>query len=97
MAFLKPVSIYFVFLTDDGVSEPRATSSRDGSPLPNVRQISNAVHAGTGKARSSKFLTLHTFQFGQFLDHDLIATPRQAGMCLIRRSLIISYHFSLLV
>ena len=82
--------IYFVYLTEDGVSEPRATSSIDGSQLPNVRQISNVVHAGTGKARSSKFLTLHTFQFGQFLDHDLIATPRQAGMCLIRRSLMIS-------
>ena len=76
-ASLKCVHVYF---TDDGVSNPRARSSRDGSPLPNVRRVSNEVHASTGRARRSRTLTLHAFQFGQFVDHDFIATPSQAGM-----------------
>ena len=69
------------FVTDDGLNLPRKQGV-NGSPLPSPRQVSNAVHRGT-KDVTSPFLTLHAFQFGQFLDHDVISTPVTSGKCLI--------------
>ncbi|KAH3858557.1 peroxidasin homolog pxn-2-like [Dreissena polymorpha] len=58
---------------DDGLNLPRSLGI-DGKPLPFARKVSNAVHRGSQQLKSPK-LTLQAFQFGQFLDHDLIITP----------------------
>jgi len=69
-----------LYTTDDGVGTPRANGVGN-SPLPNPRTVSNIVHdsvRGSDEVRSDD-LTLHAFQMGQFLDHDVIATPVQGG------------------
>ena len=49
-----------------------------GGNLPNPRTVSNLVHAvPQGDELRNDRITLHTFQMGQFLDHDVIATPAQ--------------------
>ncbi|XP_052234492.1 myeloperoxidase-like isoform X1 [Dreissena polymorpha] len=58
---------------DDGLNLPRSRGI-DGKPLPFARTVSNAVHRGPQQLKSPK-LTLQAFQFGQFLDHDIILTP----------------------
>ncbi|KAK8765816.1 hypothetical protein V5799_031572 [Amblyomma americanum] len=55
----------------DGISEPRAALS--GRPLPNARRVSYKMH--TAKEAPDRRLTHLTMAFGQFLDHDLTATP----------------------
>ncbi|KAK3609210.1 hypothetical protein CHS0354_035150, partial [Potamilus streckersoni] len=48
----------------------------NGKPLPNPRKVSNVVHSNTkGVTSNSTTITLITFQFGQFVDHDIITTP----------------------
>lgn len=73
---------------DDGVESPRSRGV-DGGDLPNARNISNNVHIGKeyeDEIRSPD-ITLHTFQMGQFLDHDIIATPIQTGeICSLRHN-----------
>ena len=60
----------------DQVSSPRARSSR-GQPLPNPRQISLALHRG--EAPPDQGHTLALMQWGQFIDHDISATPMHRG------------------
>ena len=72
------ISMFLNHVTDDGLSNPRQKSVF-GSDLPNPRLVSNVVHAApVGPEIRSSYITLHTFQMGQFLDHDLIATPAQS-------------------
>ena len=61
------------------MSNPRSESVLGGA-LPNPRTVSNGVHAAPGgpEVRATD-ITLHAFQMGQFLDHDVIATPTQSG------------------
>ena len=53
----------------DGSSEPA------GSDRPSARSISNAVVAQSGSLVNSKGATDFLWQWGQFLDHDIIETP----------------------
>ncbi|KAL3855003.1 hypothetical protein ACJMK2_014235 [Sinanodonta woodiana] len=65
---------------DDGVSSPRLRTSDGMGTLPNPRTVSNVVHANTRKALSVEpKASWHPFQWGQFLDHDLISTPVFTG------------------
>ncbi|XP_045583395.2 salivary peroxidase/catechol oxidase isoform X1 [Procambarus clarkii] len=57
---------------DDGVYAPR-TRAVDGSPLPNVRQISSNVFVDVNRPDEAHTLTL--MQWGQFLDHDFAHVP----------------------
>lgn len=50
------------------------TRGKDGSLLPNPRRISNAVFRSLSSPKSNKFNVAMT-HFGQFVDHDVIATP----------------------
>ena len=70
--------VYIFSYLDDGLSDPRSRSVT-GATLPHVRTVSNVVHAAAGRQRRSQTLTLQAFQMGQFLDHDIIATPVQSG------------------
>ncbi|WAR10481.1 hypothetical protein MAR_035557, partial [Mya arenaria] len=54
---------------------PRKTSFT-GRPLPTARDVSLAVHTNIGAyIEWSAELTMAVMQMGQFVDHDLIATP----------------------
>ncbi|XP_052812395.1 uncharacterized protein LOC128239967 isoform X2 [Mya arenaria] len=58
---------------------PRKTSLT-GRPLPTARDVSLAVHTNIGASTTwSKKLTMAVMQMGQFVDHDLIATPGETG------------------
>ncbi|XP_050707515.1 chorion peroxidase-like [Eriocheir sinensis] len=59
----------------DGVSSPRLAT--DGSDLPNVRRVSLA-HKNFSQRMSSCF-SVFQMCFGQFIDHDLTATPTVKG------------------
>ncbi|XP_052064578.1 peroxidase-like protein [Mytilus californianus] len=50
------------------------TRGKDGTPLPGPREISNAVFRSPSSPRSNKFNVAMT-HFGQFIDHDVVATP----------------------
>ncbi|KAK3577820.1 hypothetical protein CHS0354_028875 [Potamilus streckersoni] len=60
------------------VGGPRVTGIT-GKPLPNPRTISNVVHINKNGFTINLNITLHTFQMGQFLDHDVIRTPTETG------------------
>ena len=73
------LKIVISYLTDDGISNPR-TKSVTGADLPSPRAVSNEVHAAPrGREIREKDLTLHAFQMGQFVSHDIYATPIQSG------------------
>jgi peroxidase len=58
---------------DDGISTPREAG------LSNVREVSNAVSTSTGSRLSGKNLSDFTWQWGQFIDHDItLAVPSSA-------------------
>ncbi|XP_052812345.1 uncharacterized protein LOC128239931 isoform X2 [Mya arenaria] len=58
---------------------PRKTSFT-GRPLPTARDVSLAVHTNIGAyIEWSAELTMAVMQMGQFVDHDLIATPGETG------------------
>ncbi|XP_052812434.1 uncharacterized protein LOC128239995 isoform X2 [Mya arenaria] len=58
---------------------PRKTSLT-GRPLPTARDVSLAVHTNIGASTTwSDNLTMAVMQMGQFIDHDLIATPAETG------------------
>ncbi|XP_062612030.1 peroxidase-like protein [Saccostrea cucullata] len=58
---------------DNFIDTPRTLTSNRQSKLPGAREVSNAVLSGSTPTSSiySTFLT----HFGQFIDHDIIATP----------------------
>ncbi|KAK3577819.1 hypothetical protein CHS0354_028874 [Potamilus streckersoni] len=56
------------------VGGPRVTGVT-GKPLPNPRTISNVIHSNKYGVTINGTISLHTFQMGQFLDHDIIQTP----------------------
>ncbi|XP_065302561.1 salivary peroxidase/catechol oxidase-like [Dermacentor albipictus] len=65
----------------DGVSSPR-TLSLSGRPLPNPRQVSNALwdlRAAPGATYSQRHTHL-VMAFGQLVDHDLALTPDARGV-----------------
>jgi hypothetical protein len=53
----------------DGVSSPA------GADRPSARAVSNAVVAQTGSVLNARGATDYLWQWGQFLDHDIIETP----------------------
>jgi len=57
---------------DTTVHAPRRYSDIDGDELPNVRLISRVIHDPDDRPSPK---TIMVMQFGQFLDHDLTATP----------------------
>ncbi|XP_052782156.1 uncharacterized protein LOC128218518 [Mya arenaria] len=58
---------------------PRKTSLA-GRSLPTARDVSLAVHTNIGASTTwSDTLTMAVMQMGQFVDHDLIATPVETG------------------
>lgn len=57
------------------MSSPRL--AKDGSELPNVRKISLALKKFS--LRMSSCFSVFQMSFGQFLDHDLTATPTAKG------------------
>ncbi|KAK3095477.1 hypothetical protein FSP39_015149 [Pinctada imbricata] len=59
---------------NDGISEPRILGN-DGNPLPSPRMVSNIVHREGKKRQMSKTSSVMVMQWGQFLDHDIVATP----------------------
>ncbi|KAL3854992.1 hypothetical protein ACJMK2_014224 [Sinanodonta woodiana] len=65
---------------DDGVSSPRTRTTSGTGTLPNPRTISNVIHANKGTSTTlDNKISLHVFQWGQFLDHDIISTPVFTG------------------
>ncbi|KAL3854991.1 hypothetical protein ACJMK2_014223 [Sinanodonta woodiana] len=66
---------------DDGVSKPRIRSVSGTGNLPNPRTVSNAVHSNKGLTTPlDNKISMHVFQWGQFLDHDIISTPVLTGV-----------------
>ncbi|XP_033762435.1 lactoperoxidase-like [Pecten maximus] len=63
----------------DGIGAPRSESSRDSSPLPSPRLVSNVVFANTSSEKKEKKLSLMVMAWGQFLDHDITLTPTASG------------------
>ncbi|KAL3854996.1 hypothetical protein ACJMK2_014228 [Sinanodonta woodiana] len=60
------------------IGDPRITGV-NGRPLPNPRTISNVVHSNINGITLNASISLHTFQMGQFLAHDIILTPTETG------------------
>ncbi|KAK3611207.1 hypothetical protein CHS0354_009464 [Potamilus streckersoni] len=66
---------------DDGVSKPRVRTASGTGNLPNPRTISNVIHSSKGVPTILDHkISLHVFQWGQFLDHDIISTPVSTGV-----------------
>ncbi|XP_064483385.1 chorion peroxidase-like [Ornithodoros turicata] len=64
---------------DDGLSTPRSRMS-SGRPLPNPRELSNAMGTVDGDAvPTSRRHTSMLAAFGQMLDHDIVLTPETRG------------------
>ncbi|XP_034310733.2 eosinophil peroxidase [Magallana gigas] len=64
---------------DDGVNSPRTTAT-DGSPLPSPRLISNNLFRAPGDCTETDHArTLMVMAWGQFIDHDIVATPVTQG------------------
>ncbi|WAR10479.1 hypothetical protein MAR_035555 [Mya arenaria] len=77
--FFRPNNV-IVRSLDEQWATPRKTSLT-GRPLPTARDVSLAVHTNIGASTTwSKKLTMAVMQMGQFVDHDLIATPGETGM-----------------
>ena len=55
-------------------------SSLSGSKLPSARDVSLGVHTNVGGSTLfSPHLSMAVMQMGQFIDHDIIATPIEEG------------------
>lgn len=79
--FLLFIVCYFTVSTE-------RVSAQDGSALPSVRDISNAVFKATDTETPGEgFNTLMSLNWGQFLDHDIVLTPTYTGKCLSRKTL----------
>lgn len=58
-----------------GISTPRSRG-KDGSPLPSPRQISNKLFRAPRECTETDHArTLMVMAWGQFIDHDIVATP----------------------
>ncbi|KAK3087688.1 hypothetical protein FSP39_009192 [Pinctada imbricata] len=64
---------------DNGYDSPRNTGTH-GAKLPSARVISNILHRSTEKTDFDPHLTVMHMSYGQYLDHDLIATPIVMGI-----------------
>jgi hypothetical protein len=62
-----------------GIDAPR-TLGLSGEELPSARVISNELHKADGLAPRNDKLTMMVMQWGQFLDHDVVATPVLKGI-----------------
>jgi len=61
-----------------GIDAPRNTD-RLGDQLPSARVVSNNVFRVDGKSPRNDQLTVMVMQWGQFIDHDFVATPLMSG------------------
>ena len=66
-------SVYFA-----GIDSPRKNGVL-GKPLPSARVVSNKIHRPSGRTSFDPHLTVMHMSFGQFLDHDIVATPLITG------------------
>jgi hypothetical protein len=70
---LQPLRRLLPARYQDSVSEPRGASV-EGPDLPNARLVSLALHQGQTPPDTQ--YTLALMQWGQFIDHDISATPQ---------------------
>ncbi|XP_078321658.1 salivary peroxidase/catechol oxidase-like [Crassostrea virginica] len=64
---------------DDGLNSPRSMGE-DGNKLPSAREISNRLFRAPGDAtEADQTQSLMVMAWGQFVDHDLAATPVTQG------------------
>ncbi|XP_078321657.1 salivary peroxidase/catechol oxidase-like isoform X2 [Crassostrea virginica] len=78
-AAITPQPRYQPAQYDDAFNSPRATG-RDGNPLPSTREISNTLFRAPGDCTETDHArTLMVMAWGQFIDHDLVATPVTKG------------------
>ena len=71
-------SLCFYMLLFSGIGAPRNTD-RLGDQLPSARVVSNNVFRVDGKSPRNDQLTVMVMQWGQFIDHDFVATPLMSG------------------
>ena len=69
-------SLYMLLFS--GIGAPRNTD-RLGDQLPSARVVSNNVFRVDGKSPRNDQLTVMVMQWGQFIDHDFVATPLMSG------------------
>lgn len=70
-------------IVQTGVNSPRTTAT-DGSPLPSPRLISNNLFRAPGDCTETDHArTLMVMAWGQFIDHDIVATPVTQGDVLV--------------
>lgn len=55
---------------------------RLGNPLPSARVISNKVHKVKGTSPRNENRTMMVMQWGQFIDHEFVATPVLKGISI---------------
>ena len=68
------------FFPTEQINKPRVSSLHTGESLPSALDVALELLTEKGETKWSNDVTLMTFQWGQFLDHDLIATPLLSGM-----------------
>ena len=63
-----------------GFNSPRS-NGKDGSPLPSPRKISNTLFRAPGNCSGTDYTrSLMVMAWGQFIDHDIVATPATQGI-----------------
>ncbi|XP_045167373.2 eosinophil peroxidase-like [Mercenaria mercenaria] len=77
-AILCPQSREIPPMYSDGIDAPR-DRDRLGLPLPSARVVSNELHKVEGKSPRNDKLTMMVMQWGQFIDHEFVATPILKG------------------
>ncbi|XP_061187680.1 thyroid peroxidase-like [Saccostrea echinata] len=79
-AAITPQPRYLPAEYDDGITSPRRTS-KDGSPLPSTRLVSNKLFRVAGNCTETDYTqTLMVMVWGQFIDHDIVSTPVTQGI-----------------
>jgi len=78
-AALQPLRRLLPARYADGVSQPRTKSSRSGIALPSAREVSLALHQEIDLSPDSD-RSHAVMQWGQFIDHDLDATPQHRAV-----------------